>query len=370
MNSQALSLSFLLKIPSNSDGYYLEYEFGFNELFGELVLEIVTELINRKLLNPGEFYDYYLLPHYDDMFIQGKENVKVENSSPPIDDILISDQVEIKITEEMLTEQPIKYLELVIKSSPIRISYSRHFSLNEIKPAVDRAISMSSKLPKRYAGNVSNPYALIAKFDLDHNLKPIPKIIVFASNNAQPNFKAVIESSPEDLDAINIDVSHEIIGQSASLTEFGNLSKTNKSLNSIILSKRTVARLLEQSSGTFGILVGVVFKNDGQEGYIVEIKETIVIGSYSYGLSLKFDDLANSLRISQTRFPNDRIVGWYRSSTDFDIGLKKTDQSAHLTLFPDEWQCFLLVRSDISNISPFVSIGGSLVYTNEFYIRD
>lgn len=371
MYSRAFSISFAVRIPSGSDGNCLEYEFGFNEIFGKFVLDRVSELIDRKLLNPGEFYDYYMLPHYDDLLVQGKENVKIENSLQPIDQIYFSDTDEISIPDETLREQPVKYFELIIKSLPARITYSRFISISEVKPYIDQVVPVSSKLPKKIAGTASYPFTIIAKIGQDRDINPTSKVLIIASDKLVPHQNLVIESTEEELDAINIDLSRETISQSALLTDFGDLSKINDDINiSVLLEREPHRRLLEQASGIFGMLIGTVYKKDDQVGYIIEIKEFVSVGSYTYGLPLKIDDFANSLRIIETRFPNDKILGWYRTSTDFDLGLRKTDQTSHKMLFPEEWQCFLLVRSDIGNISSFISVGDSLVFTSEFYVKE
>lgn len=366
---EVTTISFMVQKLSDSGVAYMEYELSVDELFNEFIIDMMTELANRKICNQGEFFDYYVLPHYDDLYIQGKENIKIEKLSNS-SDILISKEPEIGVTTALLTKQPIKYLEIILKSSPARLTYSRHFSLDEIKPIVDKVISLTSQLPKEYKGKIANPFVLIAKHNLNRDLSSNPTVIIYSHDHLN-NTNVAIESSPEDLEAIDIDIHHETIAESKSLSEFANKININKDIKNVVLiSKKVFNNLLDQSSGVFGMLVGTVYTNADQEGLIIEIKEMIRVGNYSYGISLKHNDLADSLETIETRFPDYKILGWYRSSTDFDMGIRKTDQFAHQTLFPDEWQCFLLIRPDISNISCFVSKGGSLVYTSNVYIWD
>jgi proteasome lid subunit RPN8/RPN11 len=118
-----------------------------------------------------------------------------------------------------------------------------------------------------------------------------------------------------------------------------------------------------------GILIGNVFKD--ADGPYLEISAAIV-GEHTnnQGTQMTFtpETWDHVTKVKETRFPNDKIVGWYHTHPDFGVFLSDMDKFTHRQFFSPPWTTAFVVDPVRKTEGFFVWSGGETVETSEYWV--
>jgi hypothetical protein len=344
-----------------------------DELVSQFVSGVITDLVRRKIIKEGEWYEPYVYPHYDDKAQFGYESVSVD----PTRAAMQNDPRPSWLSEPELRGEPMRYFTIKVCTLPRGLVYTRDCRLIELDMYLDK---LQQKLVAE--GKISrHSVAMGMQRDL----------LAQATRNTEAGLIAIViqgerRQEPEESETSEVDIEIDLTPiedpglPRRSLNDYARGALKPLNLGNVVpvihtSSLQTINNTLHYSERMYnhGILVGYAFENTDTSGYIVEVTGAIPMDSASEQSPYAYfthDAWQRALDAKDRSFPDERVVGWYQLQV-LDIGVTENVVFAHRNFFGEPWQILLCVGAGATVLAAYIWREGQLhVCSNCFTLEN
>lgn len=341
-------------------------------LYHDFISEQVTALVERGLIQAGEYYKSRITPRYDDKPQFGREIVFTET---PERTWLDEDMRSGWRSEAQRQGFPMRYFTLTLSTSPRGFVYKKDFPLSVLDQAIaERARGMDGnsgslqQLRQMWQWEIvakeeetdrlsdplqdHQPLSLVIllgppEITPDDNLDPLP-ITIEGLTSEDEN---ALPQEPLDISIESIEIDLPIRPTVPGMRQLEGVKDTNEL--EILILRNVLDGIMQESRNRSehelnggGLLVGEAFQEESTGSPVTYITNYISasreLGAYTSTSWFKTESWDAMLRIKEERYPNKRVLGWYR---DHLVGtwLSSEDELLHKHFFRESWQVLFIV---------------------------
>lgn len=386
-------------IDLESHGTLYKKDFQVQKVFTALARKFASILIHSNLINEGEFYRAFIVPHYGQYQVLPSERAAqrivdrvTENKGP---------WISLDYQDPLQPDRPIDFFSVDVYVPSIRTAYRASFQMDEMN---------------YFWQNIEG--ALVQAGIVDYNRKLLHKL--YARDDEQANFtREEVFARQQDADPLIEIMPSEDVLQSfpgKTFADFPILSTkklvrgklvTEPYVDTTELAEKNAAQQggvhilitetalfqvqqISRSGARFeqgGVLVGQIYEDQNSHKYFVEITDHIAAeGAIANEVELRytFESWQHQNTLLKERFPGKRIIGWYHTHLDL---VKKTfttnepqrgtyttplffsqdDLFTHRQFFREKWYVAMVLDPE-GNLTFFQWNGDDIGESSRFYV--